>query len=71
MNTLSLGGPGAIGMGGHAEDVHVPGRYFHDEQHAQPAEAQSQSHPDLRGRQPDPARGLRGRGSDARRVSRS
>jgi hypothetical protein len=33
-----LGGPGAIGMSGHAEDVYVPGRYFHDEQHLQASE---------------------------------
>jgi hypothetical protein len=30
--------PGVIGMGGDAEDVDVPGRHLHDEQHVQAAE---------------------------------
>jgi hypothetical protein len=33
-----LSGPGAFGVGGHAEDVHVPGGYLYDEQHVQAAE---------------------------------
>jgi hypothetical protein len=30
-----LGGPGAIWVGGHAQDVDVPGRDLHDKQHMQ------------------------------------
>jgi hypothetical protein len=30
-----LGGPRAARVGGHAEDVHVPGRHLHDEQDGQ------------------------------------
>jgi hypothetical protein len=33
-----LGGPCAILVGGHAEDVHAPGRHLHDEQHVQACE---------------------------------
>ena len=33
-----LGGPCAIRVGGHAEDVHAPGRYLHNEQHVQACE---------------------------------
>ena len=33
-----LRGPGAIWVGGHAEDMHVPGRYLHDEQDVQALE---------------------------------
>jgi hypothetical protein len=30
-----LGGPCTVRVGGHAEDVHVPGPHLHDEQHVQ------------------------------------
>jgi hypothetical protein len=33
-----LSGPCPVRVSGHAEDVHVPGCYFHDEQHVQPPE---------------------------------
>jgi hypothetical protein len=33
-----LGGPRAVGVSGHAEDVHAPGLYFHDEQHVEALE---------------------------------
>jgi hypothetical protein len=33
-----LDGPCAVGVGGHAEDVHVPGCHLHDEQHVQAPE---------------------------------
>ena len=33
-----LGGPHAVGVSGHAEDVHAPGLYFHDEQHVEALE---------------------------------
>jgi hypothetical protein len=33
-----LGSPCAVRVGGYAEDVYVPGRYLHDEQHVQAPE---------------------------------
>ena len=33
-----LGGPRAVWVGGHSEDVHVPGPHLHDEQHVQAPE---------------------------------
>jgi hypothetical protein len=44
-----------MGMGGHAEDVHVPGRYFHDEQHVQAAEQDSVDMEEIAGQHPVPS----------------
>jgi hypothetical protein len=47
-----LSGPGAFGVGGHAEDVHVPGGYLYDEQHVQAAEEDCVDMEEVAGQQP-------------------
>ena len=47
-----LGGPCAVRVGGHAEDVHVPGRYLHDEQHVQASEEDRVDMEEVAGEQP-------------------
>ena len=39
-------------MGGHAEDVHVPGGHLHDEQHVQAAEEDRVDVEEVAGQQP-------------------
>ena len=47
-----LGGPRAVRVGGHAEDVHVPGRHLHGEQHV-PAFQEDRVHlEEIAGQQP-------------------
>jgi hypothetical protein len=47
-----LGGPYAIRVGGHAEDVHVPGRHLHDEQDLQASEEDRVDLEEVAGQQP-------------------
>ena len=47
-----LSGPGAIGVGGDAGDVHVAGGHFHDEQHVQAAEEDRVDVEEVAGQQP-------------------
>jgi hypothetical protein len=47
-----LGGPYAVRMGGHAEDVHVPGRHLHDEQDVQASEEDRVDLEEVAGQQP-------------------
>jgi len=47
-----LSGPGSVGMFGDAEDVHVPGVYFHDEQHVQASEEDCVDMEKIAGQQP-------------------
>jgi hypothetical protein len=52
-----LGGPGAVRVGGHAEDVHVAGRDLHDEQDVQAFEEDRVDAEEVTG-QRDPAPNL-------------
>ena len=47
-----LGGPGTVRVGGHAQDVHVPGRHFHHEQHIQACQQNRVHMEEIAGQEP-------------------
>src|ERR1019366_406232 len=47
-----LRGPGAVRVGGHSEDVHVPGAHLHHEQHVQAPEEDRVDMEEVAGQQP-------------------